>query len=42
MNPSKYKEDERKVMFMSTKLKGSAFTWFEPIITDYLDCSKKN
>ena len=37
LRPKKYHKDHSKVLFASAHLRGSAFHWFEPYLTDYLD-----
>lgn len=35
--PNKYPDEASKVLYAATHLKGDAFAWFEPYMTDYLE-----
>jgi Retrotransposon gag protein/Zinc knuckle len=37
VRPAKYKKEHMKVLWASSYLRGDAYAWFEPQLTDYLD-----
>jgi Retrotransposon gag protein/Zinc knuckle len=42
LRPNRYPMEADKVLFATMHLKDSAFAWFEPIATDYLECKRED
>ena len=40
LRPVKFRSETTKVIFAATALKGNAFSWFKPTLTDHLDGPK--
>ena len=41
LNPQKYPNPHKQVLFAAQHLRGPAFAWFEPTVTDYLESEQK-
>src|SRR5271163_2560891 len=42
LNPEKYPDSRTKVLLAAAYLRGSAFAWFEPFVSDYLEHAEED